>query len=163
MQPPLTISSYTTHIQVNGDDGQGAANVDVTLTATSVTPAYINHLYYVVGPDPITVATDSLGTVTIVQAVHTLAAARFAVTVDGTAQPRVNPRDAPFQRNAKLNSVASLQAAVITNRDGSTRPFIPPGTPQDQLQQVAQSNQDLAQAYGSLSGARLPLRRRPPL
>jgi hypothetical protein len=87
MQPPAPISSYTTHIQVNGADGQGAPKVPLTLTSTSLTPVYINHLYYVVGPDPIDVETDALGTVTIVQAVLTLTAARFNVTVDSAPLP----------------------------------------------------------------------------
>ncbi|HYI47228.1 MAG TPA: hypothetical protein VEX35_02075 [Allosphingosinicella sp.] len=158
MQDPAPISSYTTHIQVNGSDGQGVPNVALTLTATALTPVYINHLYYVVGPDPIDVATDLLGTVTIVQAVHTLSAARFTVVVDGTPMPAINPMDAPFKRSAQLNSVASLQNAVITNRDGSTRPFIPAGTSQDDLEKVALSNRDLSTAYGKVSSAPPPAR-----
>jgi hypothetical protein len=161
MQPPVTISSYTTHIQVYGSGGQGAPNVPLTLTATGLTSVYINHLYYLIGPDPIEVMTDALGTVTIVQAVHTLTAARFSVAVDSVPQPTVNPMDAPFQRSVQLNSVASLQSAVITNADGSTRPFVPPGTSEVDLKKIALSNQDLAKAYGKLSDAALPLSRRP--
>lgn len=156
-QPPAAISSYTTHIQVSGPDGQGAPNVPLTLIATSVTPVYINHLYYVIGPDPIEVATDVLGTVTVVQAVHTLTAARITVTVDSVAQPTVNPMDAAFQRSAQLNSVASLQSAAISNRDGSTRPFIPAGVSEDDLKKVALSNQGLSKAYNNLS-SKLPPR-----
>jgi len=149
------ISSYTTRIQVTNADRQAAANVSVALAAVSVTSVYINHLYYVVGPEPITVVTDALGSITIVELVHTLAGTRFTATVD--AQPQsINPMDAPFKRSAKLNSVASLQSAVITNQDGTTRPFIPAGTSEEDLKKVARSNQGLNTAYTNLSASPPP-------
>jgi hypothetical protein len=160
--PPLSvsaaatkISSYTTRVQVTGDTGQGVPDVTVTLTAASVTSVDINHLYYRVGPEPIEVVTDALGSVTIVEQTHTLAATRFTATVD-SQNLSINPMDAPFQRNAKLNSVDALKAAVITNRDGTTRPFIPPGTSDDDLKAVATSNQGLSKAYNKFDGAATP-------
>lgn len=145
------ISSYTTRIQVSGATGQGVANVPVTLKAAGLTSVYINHLYYRIGPDPIMVQTDVLGSITIVEAVHTLAATQFTATVD-QQDLAINPMDAPFQRNARLDSVDKLSAAVITDRDGTTRPFIPAGTSQSDLKAVAQSNQGLANAYNRQSG-----------
>lgn len=150
-QAPVTVSSYTTHIQVLDASGLTASNVAVILTATSVTSVYINHLYYIVGPEPINVTTNQLGTVTIVETVTSLAGTRFTVVVDQNEPLAVNPVDAPFQRNTAYNSVSSLQGAVITNMDGTTRPLIPAGTTNDQLQAVAQSNQNLASAYSSVS------------
>jgi hypothetical protein len=140
------ISSYTTRIQVSGDTGQGVAGVPVTLTAADLTSVYINHLYYRIGPDPIVVPTDALGSITIVEATHTLTATRFSATIDGQDHA-INPMDAAFQRNAQLDSVDKLKAAVITNRDGTTRPFLPTGTSDADLRAVAQSNQGLAKAY----------------
>lgn len=135
------------------ENGQAASNVAVTLTATSVTSVYINHLYYIIGPEPIDVSTDQLGTVTIIETATSLAGTRFTAAVDTNGPIAVNPMDTAFQRNTTYNSVASLQSAVITNKDGTTRPFIPAGTPNDQLQAVAQSNQQLASAYSSVSSS----------
>jgi hypothetical protein len=154
-QDARRISSYTTQIQVTGRDGRVAANVSVELTAVNVTSVYINHLYYVVGPVPISVPTDARGTVTIVETAHTLAGTRFIATVEGQTHS-INPMDAPFQRSAALDSVASLQNAVITHRDGSTRPFIPAGVSKDDLQKVAQSNKDLRKAYTKIAASAFP-------
>ncbi|ABE62005.1 hypothetical protein Nham_1161 [Nitrobacter hamburgensis X14] len=151
-QPARKISSYTTRLQVNDEDGRPAPNITVSLTATSVTSVYIDHLYYVVGPQPIEVVTDEIGSVTIVELVHTLAGTRFNVTVDAQ-QLLINPMDAPFQRSAKLNTVSALKSAVITNQDGSTRPFIPHGTSDDDLKAVAQSNDALNTAYQKLAAS----------
>ena len=156
-QDATRISSYTTRILVNGPDGLPAANVSVSLTATSVTSVLINHLYYVVGPTPITLTTDAFGTITIVEMVDTLAGTRFTATVSGVALA-INPMDPPFQRNAQYTTVQSLQGpgVVITNQDGSTQPFIPAGTSATDLASVAQSNQDLASAYASLATSSPP-------
>ena len=158
-QSARRISSYTTRIQVNDANRQAAPNVSVALSATSVTSVYINHLYYVIGPQPIHVVTDSLGSITIVELAQTLAGTRFTATVDA-APLAINPMDAPFQRSAALDSVAKLKGAVITNRDGSTRPFIPMGTSDDALGAVAQSNQDLGKAYAKLAAPARPQARR---
>ena len=86
------ISSYTTHVQVTDANGRAAANVPVSLTATNVTSVYINHLYYVVGPDPIQVETDALGTVTtVVEQAHSLAGTRF----HGHSRPAASAGDQP--------------------------------------------------------------------
>jgi hypothetical protein len=182
--PATPIHSYTTHIQVtdsNGQppkvfeiNGQPAPKVTVTLTATNVTSVYINHLYYLIGPLPIHVTPDTLGTITIVELTESLAATRYQIsisveppapspanTVEPPASIHVNTMDTAWQRNAKYTTVASLQSAKIVDRDGSTRNFVPtdpklnPPTPVD-LQGAAQSNQVLADAYRSLSSAPTP-------
>ena len=99
--------------------------------------------------------TNSLGSITIVELAQTLAGTRFTATVDA-APLAINPMDAPFQRSAALNSVAKLKGAVITNQDGSTRPFVPKGTSDDALGAVAQSNQDLGKAYAKLAAPARP-------
>ena len=96
------ISSYTTHITVTDENGRQAANVPVSLSAASPTSVTINHLYYIVGPTPIVISTDELGAIAIVEPARTLAAARFTVSVEGQSHPRINPMDAPFQRNNRV-------------------------------------------------------------
>lgn len=145
------ISSYTTYVQVTDANGQAVANVPVSLCAANVTSVYINHLYYVVGPTPIEVETDALGTVTIVEQTHSLAGTRFTATVGQQQVPEINPMQNAFTRNSQYTTASSLQGAQIVNRDGSTRPLIPPGTSQEDLQRVAYSNQCLAKAYGDIA------------
>jgi hypothetical protein len=155
-QPPAAIHSYTTHIQVTDGNGNRAPNVPVTLTATNVTSVYINNLYYLVGPSPIQVTTDMLGTITIVELAESLAGTRYLVSVASQPQIAVNTMDTAWQRNAQYTTVASLQSAQIVNRDGSTTNFVPSNTSQQDLETVAQSNQCLAQAYSKLSSDPAP-------
>jgi|GEM_PF-634711 len=154
--PATPIHSYTTHIQVTGADGQAAPNVPVTLTATNVTSVYVNHLYYLIGPSPIQLSTDALGTITIVEATASLAATRYQISVAAQPQIAVNTMDTAWQRNAKYTTVDSLKSAKIVSRDGSTRNFVPAGTSADALKGVAQTNQALASAYDRLSSEPTP-------
>ncbi|WP_395702163.1 hypothetical protein [Aquabacterium sp.] len=155
-QPATPIHSYTTHVQATDANGQAAPNLPLTITASNVTAVSINHLYYLVGPQPITVPTDLLGTLTIVELTTTLAGTRYTVAAAGQAPVAVNTMDSAWQRNAQYTSVASLQAAQIVNRDGSSTPFVPAGTSSADLQRVAASNQALAQAYTSVAAAPPP-------
>jgi len=155
-QPATAIHSYTTHIQVTDASGQQAPNVAVSLTATNVTSVYVNHLYYLIGPSPIQLTTDALGTITIVELTSSLTATRYQISVASQAQIAVNTMDTAWQRNTQYTSVAVLQTAQIVNRDGSTRDFVPPGTSPQDLLGVAQSNQALAKAYTHLSSSPTP-------
>ena len=88
---------------------------------------------------------------TVVETATTLAGTRFTVVVDQQAVPEVNPMDNAFKRNAQYTTKESLQNAQIVNRNGTTRPFVPAGTSDDDLSSIAASNQNLAQAYNNSS------------
>jgi hypothetical protein len=155
-QTATPIHSYTTHVQVTEADGQQAPDVPVTLTATNVTSVYINHLYYLIGPSPIQLTTDALGTITIVETTASLAATRYQISVASQPQIAVNTMDAAWQRNAQYTTSDSLQTARIVNRDGSSRDFVPAGTSAQDLAAVAASNAALAAAYEHLSSSPAP-------
>ncbi len=138
------------------ENGQQAPNVPVTLTATNVTSVYVNHLYYLIGPSPIQLTTDALGTITIVELTSSLTATRYQVSVASQEKIRVNTMDTAWQRNAKYTTTDSLRAAKIVNRDGSTRDFVPAGTNEQDLAGVATSNQALNLAYDNLSSSPAP-------
>ena len=156
-QPSTAIHSYTTHIQVNDDGGRPAPNVAIKLTATNVTSVYINHLYYIVGPSPIEVSTDALGTVTVIEATTSLAGTRYQVAVDTQPQIPINTMDTAWQRNAQYTSSDSLRSAKIFNRDGSSRNFVPTGTSNTDLDNIAKSNQSLNDAYKGLASSPTPV------
>lgn len=160
-QASTAIHSYTTHIQVTDANGQAGANVPVKITASNVISVYINHLYYIVGPEPVEVATDVLGTVTIVEATTSLAGTRYQVVVADQPAIPISTMDPAWKRNAKYTSTVSLQSAKIVNRDGSSRPFIPAGTSAGDLDAVAKSNQSLNKAYASFSPSTMPAVRPP--
>jgi hypothetical protein len=103
-QPATAIHSYTTHIQVTDASGLQAPNVAVTLTATNVTSVYVNHLYYLIGPSPIQLTTDALGTITIVETTSSLTATRYQISVASQAEIAVNTLDTAWQRNAKYTT-----------------------------------------------------------
>ncbi len=149
--PATPIHSYTTHLKVTDASGRAAANVDVSIRATNVTSVYINHLYYLIGPSPITITTDALGTVTIVELATTLAGTRFQVSVEKQAAVSVNTMDTAWQRNAKYTTTTSLQAAKIYDRRGGSRDFVPAGTSPSALAGVAASNENLAKAYAKVA------------
>ncbi|AQH05586.1 hypothetical protein A9R05_41935 (plasmid) [Burkholderia sp. KK1] len=147
---PTAISSYTSRIQVSGPDGMPRANVSVSLSANNVTSVYVNHLYYLVGPDPVQVATDDTGSITVVEAVETLSGTRFTVTL-GDQSLTINPMDKPLNKLGQLNSVSKLRSAKITAGDGSTRSLVSASVSEQDLAAVALSNTQLHTAYKSVS------------
>ncbi|KQY92272.1 hypothetical protein ASD21_12660 [Caulobacter sp. Root1455] len=162
-QPSLPIHSYTTHIRVADADGRTAPNVSVKLTATNVTSVSINHLYYIIGPSPIEVLTDALGTVTIVETATSLTGTRFQVSVASQPEIPVNTMDAAWARNARYTTTESLRSAQIVDRKGNRRDFVPAGTSKDDLDRVAYSNRCLAKAYDKVAAAPPPGKARPAL
>lgn len=161
LPPPTTtmaaqaFNSYTTRIQVNDAADQPVVvkpgthdPFSVTLSASNVTSVYINHIYYVLGPTPITVNLDQLGSLTVVEGVHTVAGTLLTVGVDG-AKLTINPMEKAFNKAASLTTPGALKSATVPNRDGSPsdKPLVPPGASDDALNSVAQGNQQLAKAY----------------
>ena len=151
--PAEKINSYTTRVEVRDEHNQAAANTPPRDHSSSRTHVYINHLYYVVGPTPITVPTDAVGTVTIVEAVPRLTGTRFSfVAGDGAARPtEVNPMDKAFKSAAGLNTVEALRSAKITTyvngKRGPQRDLLKPGVSEDTLKAVAALNQRCAAVY----------------
>ncbi|CAE7936748.1 unnamed protein product [Symbiodinium necroappetens] len=162
-QDSRSIQSFTTEIKVtNQTTGMTAANVAVELTSTTVTSVSINHLYYQVGPQPVTVQTDQDGTITIVELTNSLVATRFHVAIAtnmlgmGGVPLQVHPMHAAFKRNSALNSKDKLRDAKVTDMHGNQKPWIPPDTPDDTLDQIAKLNVNLDEASKDV-GNSLPL------
>ncbi|WP_327350418.1 hypothetical protein [Streptomyces sp. NBC_01304] len=148
--PAQSFTSYTTQVRITDTvGGQPAAGVPLTLTATNVTAVRINYLYYVIGPTPVQVPTDALGTVTIVEPVDTLAGTRLSVSAGG-ARAEINPMDKAFKKAVALNTPALLTGATIIRPNGSTKKLVPLGASQAALQTVAMANTRLGQAYTAL-------------
>jgi hypothetical protein len=149
--PALSFSSYTTRIQLTGDNGQPAGNAPVTINASTRTTFYINNLYTVLDTMPIVIDTDMTGSITLIEPVSSLNCARITITNSDRSAITINPMDKPFQKVAQLNTTDGLSAAVITSNDGSTRPLVPAGTSTGDLQTTATGIQQLTDAYTSVS------------
>lgn len=146
------VDSYTTRVQVNGSDGQPASGVLVTLTASNVIGAHIDHLYYVLGPTPVHVKTNAQGSVTIIEPVKSLAGTRLTVEVDGTPL-QINPMDGPVCKATALDTAEKLSDATITCPDGKTKPLVWAGADAHELDAVAELNRRLADAYHGLGSS----------
>ena len=124
MQPPTPSLLYHPYPGHRAPTEQ-APRVDVTLTATSLTSVYINHLYYVVGPTRSARDRHSSARSPSSRSPHTLTAARFPVSSPGGAADGEHDGRA-LQRNARYTSVASLQpassSAATARRGRSSRP-----------------------------------------
>jgi hypothetical protein len=151
--PADKINSYTTRVEVRDEHHQAAATLPVVITAPSRTSVYINHLYYVVGPTPITVPTDATGTITVVEAVPRLTGTRFSFAVAGAGAPatEVNPMDKAFKTAAQLNTPTLLRGAKITTyvngERGPRRDLLKPGVGDDTVKAVAALNLQCAAVY----------------
>lgn len=149
--PARKFKSYTTRLQVTNDADQPVKDAELSLRADDVTTVFINHLYYVLGPSPIKVKTDALGSVTIVEPVSALRGTRLAVRIDGGSELRINPMEKAFVRATSLDTVEKLSAAEITAPDGSTRPLVDTkGAEEGHLKVVAETNKRLAKVYADL-------------
>ncbi|HEX6098964.1 MAG TPA: hypothetical protein VF432_21800 [Thermoanaerobaculia bacterium] len=145
-------SSYTTRIQALDENNQPMVGEPITISANVRTPVYINYLYYVLDPAGVSIPTDVLGSITVVQWITGLTGAKLLVT-DGSGQATaVNPTDAPMAKIAQLNTVGSLQAATIIEDNGSTSPLVSTSASSTAaLPAVAAANGQLGSVYSTLS------------
>jgi hypothetical protein len=147
--PAQKFSSYTTRVQVTDASGQPASKVPVSVSASNVTSVYINHIYYVIGPTPIEVTPDALGSLTIVESVDTLTGTQLTIGA-ADASVKINPMDKPLKAAAGLTTEGQLRGATIHYLDGTTKPLVAPGTSSPNLQLVANGNQQVSQSYTSM-------------
>lgn len=147
--PAQKFSSYTTQILVHDENNLPVSGVPISISASNVTSVYINHLYYVLSPAPIHVATDPAGSLVIIEGVHTLAGTRYTIEIEG-ATVTINPMDKAFQKAMTLNSAGALQEATVP---GTDRRLVPQDTGEDDLHQVASLLGDLSQSYSSLAAS----------
>ncbi len=158
IQDTQKYSSFTTTIQVTDENNQPMVNEPVTITASSRAGVYINHLYYVIDSQGIQINTDSFGTITVIEWVDSLTGTKLTVSDASGKSTVVNPMDKPMAKIAKLNSVSSLKNATITHDDGSKQALVPSGVSQNDLQQAANSNNQLGQVYNQLTNTNKNLR-----
>ncbi|MCX8961600.1 hypothetical protein EHW64_10675 [Erwinia psidii] len=144
-------SSYTTHIQVTDENNQPLADEPVTISALTRTGVYINNLYYIVDPQGIEVATDALGSITVIEWVTGLTGTTLTVRDSSGNTTQVEPMATPMAKIAQLNTVSGLRSAVINQGGGNTTPLVSSSVSDSDLQTVASSNQQLGTLYNNLA------------
>ena len=143
--------SFTTRILIKNDNGIPLGNTKVKLsTSGALTAVHLNHMYYIVGPNPIEVETDATGAMTLVEAARSLTATQFHIEIGGSKTP-VNPMEQPMRKLTALTTADKLKGATIRYQDGSSKKFVPSGVTDSDLKTIASANTTMAQVYDSLA------------
>lgn len=145
--PAQKFSSYTTRLQLTDTALQVLAGVPLMVSAQTRCAFYINHLYYVLDTTPVSICTDTAGSITLIEAVGNLTATRLHVSAGAGPGIDINPMDKPMNKMATLSSADSVQKAQIQSSNGSSRALVAPGTSSNQLAAVASAVQGLSQSY----------------
>ena len=147
-------TTYTSHIQLLGDDNIPIGNTKVLVTASSNCYVFINNVYYMLSPTvPIEVKTDRTGQVSIMQLTQTMGAVCYHLeTEDKTVKVDVNPMTKLLDQIARVKTGDDLGKVQIPNADGSRQPLLGKDITKDQrdstvaaLQEFVKTSKELPQ------------------
>ncbi|KAI3400071.1 hypothetical protein diail_4609 [Diaporthe ilicicola] len=157
--PPLSFNSYTTTLVATDADDLPVKALEVEISTDSATPLYINGLYYLVGPTPVTITTDTSGTITIVEACNDLNASIITAAIpNDIVSYIIDPMDYAFDKMAALDTEdalrnasypAQITAGGILGNPGST-PLVDSTISQDDLQTIASRMISLRDIWGNV-------------
>lgn len=152
----ISFNSYTTTIQVADEQGLPLKDTLLGLSASNPCAVYINGLYYRLDATPIHIKSNSLGSITIVEATDTLNGTKFTVSTGSGSSTTINPMDKPFKKFAALNTSDKLRAARIDLGNGNTKPLIASDTSDNDVQTIATALGNLSQSYNNLTTPAAP-------
>jgi hypothetical protein len=135
-------NSFTTHIQVTDDNGVGALNTAVAVTATSPVSVYLNDVYYRLSTTvAVNVATDATGVLTVVQETQSLAGVCFQIALsDGSGvKADINPMSKAMTILSKIQSGSDLGSVKVTNADSTQQSLVPTSVSSDDKEAAAKS------------------------
>ncbi|KAF4339364.1 hypothetical protein FBEOM_6778 [Fusarium beomiforme] len=150
----ISFNSYTTTINVRGDDGLPAAGSEISLTTKAHTPVYIDGLYYILSIVPVTVPVNQSGQLIIIQATDSIVGATITASI-GNSEHTVNPMARSFDKLANLSDKDTLKNAQIrTNTvaggvigESKTDSLVSSSLSDSNLQATADSMKLLSDAY----------------
>lgn len=175
----LSFKSYTNAIQVVADDDQNSplpapgGGVELLLSTKTRAPVYINGLYYVLGQTPISIKTDSTGSVTVIEATDDITGTAINVSVDGgQTWTSISPMDNSFQKLTALgSSVDELRSATIrrgsvvaggfTGAPSTRTPLIDPATSDTDATALSTSLASLKTVYTKVKTSTAPVSQQP--
>ncbi|KAF5562255.1 hypothetical protein FPHYL_5782 [Fusarium phyllophilum] len=109
---PMSFNSYTTTINVTGQDGHRLTESEILLSTEARTPVYIDGLYYILSTTPVTVPVGVSGQVIIIQATDSIVGSTISIKL-GETEHVVNPMAISFDKLAKLSTRDALKNAQI--------------------------------------------------
>lgn len=150
--------SFTTSIKVTDKNNNPSGNTAVKLSPNGRTGVYINHVYYALNGEPITVKTDPSGMISVVEWISGLVGTSFDISINDD-KATVKPSNIPVSKMKNLGTVSALEEATITNHDGSTRSLIPSSLSSDDKKALASAISDLNMVHASLTKSVIPTTR----
>lgn len=120
-------NTYTTHIQLTGDDKLPLSEATLAITSTSLCSVYIDNVYHILSPNiPIEVKPDPSGTITVVQETQNLGAVCYHLALQNdSAKVDVNPMSKLLTTVSGIKTGNDLGKVTVTNADGSKQKLIP--------------------------------------
>ncbi|TVY78456.1 hypothetical protein LSUE1_G006517 [Lachnellula suecica] len=158
----LSFNSYTTTVHVADAGDLPARGVELEISTISRTPVYIQGLYYALGKTPVVVKTDTMGSLTVVEATEDIHGATITISADkGVTKTVINPTEKSFQKLAALDSEDALRGA--TRAAGTVAggivaastsvPLVASNTPGKDVTAVAANLGNLQEAYSSFEAS----------
>jgi hypothetical protein len=143
----LEFNTYSTHVQVTGEDSIPCGEMTVDITSTSTVSVYLNNNFVILSPsNPHTCRTDSMGVLTILQQTSSLGAVCYNMTLSGeTDSVSVNPMLKSMNIIAEIKTGVDLSAVTVENSDGSTQVLVPSSVSADAADGTAQAMQQFTQ------------------
>jgi hypothetical protein len=147
----IEYNTYTTHIKVSNDYGVGVADTPMAITSTSPVAVFIDGIYHVLTSTvPLQIATDALGTVTVVQETQSLSAVAYTLKFDNSlGTVNVDPLSKPMERLAAIQSGDDLSKVKITAASGE-KPLVPDDVSSDAKNSAAKCFKNLVQVKDSM-------------
>ena len=158
----VTVTTYTTHVQLRSDDNLPLNSQTVGLTADRPCSVYVNNRYINLFVDtPIELKTDASGTLTIVQDVTSLGAVSYQLESNGDSIG-INPMRKVTNKLATVKTGDDLNVEVTDSR-GNKQPLVGPGISAEQKDNTAQMIQQFVGIADKLpsTGSRRGLGPRP--
>ncbi|KAF4970562.1 hypothetical protein FZEAL_10010 [Fusarium zealandicum] len=163
---PIEFNSYTTTINVTGEDGLPLAGCELVLNTKTHTPVYIDGLYYILSAVPVNITVNASGQVIIIQATDSIVGATITARL-GNTEHTIDPTASSFDKLAKLSNKDALKEAQIHTNvkagglvgESTTDSLISSELPDEELTATADSIGLLTDAYNKHSAQRSSLRR----
>lgn len=149
-QKSISFDSYTTTIHVADAQGLPMKGARLSIRANNRCSVYINGVYYLIDNNPVHIQSNSLGTITIVEAIDSLQGTQFTISADGAKSVTIDPSEEPFQKLASLDTPDKLKAAQINEENGKARPLVGSGASSQDMQTVAAALGKLGKRYSQL-------------
>ena len=153
-------NSYTTTVTVTGHDGRSATEHMVGLATMVRAPVYINGRYHVLSPRPTEVFTNTMGSITVVEATPNIASHTLRVYVPGMVDiAEIDPSAKSFKKLAGLDSEGALRGATVpaqsalvaggvTSDNPATTQLVDPSVSAGDIKAAAKNMGALKDAYG---------------